>query len=76
MDAKTSKPYVNEYGLSDPVNIGTDKGEIVVAWWNDNTKMWNTVDGQTFGGGVIWWSEIRDIPSTYQIDYSLYGGDR
>ena len=76
MDARIYKPLVDESGLSDPVNIGTDKGELCIAWWDENTKMWNTADGQTFGGGVVWWSEIRDIPGGYKIDWSLYGGDR
>ena len=76
MDAKIYKPLVDKDGLSDPVNIGTDSGEIVVAWWDENTKMWNTVDGDSFNAGVVWWSEIRDIPSGYRIDWQLYGGDR
>ena len=76
MDARIYKPLVDKDGLSDPVVIGTDKGELCIAWWDDNAKMWNTADGQTFGGGVVWWSEIRDIPGGYQIDWDLYGGNR
>lgn len=70
-DANLIKPQVNEEGISDPVNAFTENGEIVVAWWNANTKCWYSVDDPTGWGKVPFWSEI-EYPKHWNYDKDLY----
>jgi len=74
MDAKINKPNVDYRGISDPVVIGTSMGEVLVAWWDENTKSWNAPDRQSFTGGVVWFEPIK-IPHGYYYDEALYGGE-
>lgn len=74
-DAKIYKPMVDENGVSDPVDIFTDKGECPTAWWDANTQTWNTTDGESFGGGVLYWAE-KQFPVGWNYDSELYGGVR
>lgn len=71
--AKIVKPMVDKNGLSDPVDIFTDMGECPTAWWDANTQTWNTVDGESFNGGVLYWVE-KQFPKGWNYDSELYGG--
>lgn len=76
-DAKIEKPPVDEReGVSDPVNVFTDNGMILVAWY-DGSKWWD-LEGFTdkevckdWFGNVLWWSEIK-LPSGWFYDSDIY----
>lgn len=72
-DAKIEKPFVNKQGISDPVNVFTTNGMVLVAWWNENDKWWHDIDGETFGA-VTHWSSIN-FPTGWNYDSELYGGE-
>lgn len=73
-DAKIEKPFVNEQGISDPVNVFTTNGMILVAWWDENDKCWHDINGETFGA-VKYWSNIN-FPTGWSYDSELYGGEK
>lgn len=80
--AKIEKPRVNDKGISDPVNIFTSDGEIVVAWWDEVQKCWccpdrfnpKTEKCEAFGKGVQFWTEIK-FPKGWFYDEGIYGGE-
>lgn len=69
--AKIEKPRMTD-GVSDPVNVFTSKGLIVVAWYQSNDGWWHDSEGNTFGD-VIYWNEI-EFPKGWKCDWSQYGG--
>lgn len=69
-DARIDKPMTNDQGVSDPVNVFTTNGMVLVAWWNSKDKYWHSLDGDTFGN-VIWWSAIS-FPKGWEYDDSIY----
>ena len=78
-DAKIEKPQVNENGVSDPVNVFTDNGMVLVAWWDAKQKCWWNIESDNFGlrrewfGNVQFWVEI-DFPHYWNYDSDVYGG--
>ena len=77
-DAKIEKPQVDSRGVSDPVNVGTDSGLILVAWWDAKNECWWNVENNKikpeYFGNVLWWSSIR-IKTGWNYDESVYGGE-
>lgn len=71
-DVKIKKPETNEQGISDPVNVFTDNGLVLVAWWDERDKYWHTIDDETFGNAKAW-SNIN-FPTGWDYDSELYGG--
>ena len=69
--AKIEKPRMTE-GVSDPVNVFTDNGQLDVAWFQSNDGYWHTKDGDTFGN-VLYWVEI-EFPKGWSCDWKSYGG--
>ena len=69
--AKIDKPRMTD-GVSDPVNVFTDNGQLDVAWFQSNDGYWHTKDGDTFGN-VIYWVEI-EFPKGWSCDWKSYGG--
>jgi hypothetical protein len=69
--AKIEKPRMTD-GVSDPVNVFTDNGQLDVAWFQSNDGYWHTKDGDTFGN-VLYWVEI-EFPKGWSCDWKSYGG--
>lgn len=57
-DANIEKPFVDESGLSDPVLVFMEYGEVMVAQWDAHKKEWFG-ESQSFNTGVKYWSHIE-----------------
>lgn len=64
-DANIEKPFVDENGLSDPVLVFMDCGEMLVAQWDAHKKEWYG-ESQSFNVGVKYWREIP-LPTGWKI---------
>ena len=73
-DAKINKPEVASNGLSDPVTVYMDNGEVIVAWWDNNEKKWCATNRFGFSDSVLHWSPI-EFPVRWSYDPSFYGGE-
>lgn len=74
-DFKIEKPHTTpEQPISDPVLVFHDCGIMTIAYWDSRDKKFHELEGETFDGGVVKWSDIT-FPSGWNYDSDLYGGN-
>lgn len=70
-DPRIDMPGLDNRGVSDPVLVNTNDGQVCVAWFDARDGYWYDEHGNTFGD-VRRWSLL---PTDFNINYDLYGGE-
>lgn len=71
-DPKIEMPDLDKRGVSDPVLINTNDGQVCVAWFDARDGYWFDEYGNSFGDVRRWHS----LPKDFDIDYEQYGGEQ
>lgn len=65
-----NKPYVEENGLSAYYVVFTTNGQMDIALWNENKKLWYSEVDPTGFGNVVAWSPF-EIPKEFRFNETL-----